>query len=164
MLPPDETMIRLLLRVVEEFVPPFATGKTPLTPVVREMEGMSAATRLLNVGVETPPDTGPANTVLAVSVDRPIASVPLVVIGVPDTVRKLGTVNATDVTVPPVPVALIVVAPFPYDTVTPLPAITGETTVYHCVVDAASYVADAFTNNDTAVLVAAASIAPPVAG
>ena len=126
MLPPDETIIRLLLRVVEAFVPPFAIGSIPDTPLVKDIKGISAATNDLNVGAKAPPDTGPANTVLEVSVAKPTARVPLVVIGDPDTVRKLGTVNATDVTVPPVPVALIVILPAPLTIETPEPAVSVD--------------------------------------
>ena len=122
--PPDETMMRLLFNVVDELVPPLAIGKTPVTPVVRLIAGISAATRLLNVGVETPPDTGPANTVFAVCVAKDTARVPVDVIGDPDTLRKPGTDIATDVTVPPVPVALMVMLPAALTIETPEPAVS----------------------------------------
>lgn len=64
---------------------------------------MSAETRARKVGVAAPPEVGPANTVLAVSVASVIANVPLVVIGEPETDKKEGTVSPTEVTVPDPP-------------------------------------------------------------
>jgi hypothetical protein len=54
----------------------------------------------LKVGVAAAPVVGPANNVLADWVWSVTARVPLVVTGDPATDRKLGTVSATEVTVP----------------------------------------------------------------
>ena len=63
---------------------------------------MSAATNALNVGVAAAPVVGPENTVLAVCVSKVTASVPEVVMGEPATSNTaVGTVRATEVTVPP---------------------------------------------------------------
>src|SRR5437868_13711708 len=47
--PPDETMMRLLFNVVDEFVPPFAMGNTPDTCVVNPIFPHDGA-------VDVPPD------------------------------------------------------------------------------------------------------------
>jgi hypothetical protein len=62
---------------------------------------MSSAVNDRKVGAAADPVVGPAKIVLAVWVARLTASVPLVVIGEPVTLRKFGTVRATLVTVPP---------------------------------------------------------------
>lgn len=63
--------------------------------------GKSAVTNALKAGCAAAPVVGPAHTVLAVSVAFVIAMVPLEVIGEPETLNSVGTVTATDVTVPP---------------------------------------------------------------
>ena len=78
-------------------VPPLPTATVPVTfaavPVVlAALFGMSAETRARNVGAAAVPVVGPAQTVLAVSVERPIASVPDVVMGEPLMVNPVGTV------------------------------------------------------------------------
>ena len=69
---------------------------------------MSAGTTVLNVGCAAPPDVGPAQKVLADCVAFVTPRVPEVVIGDPDTENSAGTVMATEVTVPPEPVRVIV--------------------------------------------------------
>jgi hypothetical protein len=55
--------------------------------------------------------------------DKLIANVPLDVMGEPAIDKNDGTVAATLVTVPPVPVALIVIEPEAFVMVTPVPAV-----------------------------------------
>src|SRR5579864_5454891 len=85
-------------------VPPFAVGRMPLTPAVREIRGISAATRALKVGAAAAPLVGPARAVFAVWLARTAVRVPVVVTGEPETVRKDGRERATEVT----PVLLMV--------------------------------------------------------
>jgi hypothetical protein len=62
---------------------------------------MSASTNNLKSGISSAPVVGPAHTVFANWLINPTVNVPDVVIGVPVTVNTpLGTVIATDVTVP----------------------------------------------------------------
>jgi hypothetical protein len=80
----------------------YSAGKLrPTLVTLPTPPGRSVATKARNVGVAAPPLAGPAKTVLAVSVVRATARVPEVVIGEPATVKKLGTVIPTLVTVPP---------------------------------------------------------------
>jgi hypothetical protein len=77
-------------------VPP-ASGR-----YVDDKDGMSAATRARNVGVATPPDTGPAHTVLAVCVLNAKVKAGVVVAVATDDVTILSIFPALkDVTVPP---------------------------------------------------------------
>jgi hypothetical protein len=67
-----------------------------------ERDGMSAVTRARNVGVATPPDTGPAHTVLAVCVLNEKVKAGVVVAVATDDVTMLSMFPALkDVTVPP---------------------------------------------------------------
>jgi hypothetical protein len=87
--------------VVEADVPPFrfATGKLPVTPPLaldaRFAAGISAETRVLNAGVLAPPEVGPQKQVLALSVPSVTAKVPVLVIGLPATLKIPGMVSAT---------------------------------------------------------------------
>lgn len=78
-------------------VPPFAAGSTPETPVARLIVGMSAATNVRKLGVPAEP-FGAAKTVLATWLLNVAVSVPVVVTGVPVTVKMLGSANPTLVT------------------------------------------------------------------
>jgi hypothetical protein len=70
---------------------------------------ISAATNALKVGMAGEPVVGPAKTKFAVCVLRVPVKVPLVVTGLPLTVKMEGNARATEVTVPvPPPVAAIV--------------------------------------------------------
>ena len=96
-----------LQKVVEEAPVPLLrcdVPKFPVTPPALEdakfMTGISAETSDLNVGAAAPPEVGPANTKLALSLARDRASVPEVVMGDPEIDKKDGTVIATLVTVP----------------------------------------------------------------
>lgn len=65
------------------------------------MVGISAAASERKVGAAAPPLLGPANTVFALWLSKDRASVPDVVIGLPDTSKMAdGADNATLVTVP----------------------------------------------------------------
>ena len=61
---------------------------------------MSAFVRARNVGTAAPPLEGPANTVPADCVAKPIEIVPDVVIGDPDSEKMAGTAIATELTLP----------------------------------------------------------------
>jgi len=82
---------------------------------------MSVAVRARKVGVAAAPETGPAQTVMAASVVRPIASVPAVVIGDPVIVKILGTVCVTLVTVPPEEGDVLVIVWSGHEPVTDMP-------------------------------------------
>jgi len=99
---------------VDDPVPPFATGNIPVTPVVKLMGGMSAATSARNVGVPVEP-FGAAKTVFAVSDARVAVRTPDDVTGEPVTVKILGNANPTEipeeVPVPPLTTGNIPVTP-----------------------------------------------------
>lgn len=78
-------------------------GAVPDTDDTYERAGMSATTRVLNVGVAAGPLEGPANTALAGSVVKVPVRVPLLVTGLPVTVKMDGNDRPTLVTVPPPP-------------------------------------------------------------
>lgn len=63
---PFETNVVFAAPIVFKPVPPLTIGRIPLTPVINEIDGISALTSTLNVGAAAEPDVGPANTVLAV--------------------------------------------------------------------------------------------------
>lgn len=118
--------------VAVPFVPPFATGKVPVTPVVKGRPvplvsttadgvpnaGVTKVGDVLRTLLPDPVDVvtpvPPLSTGNAVP-DRLIASVPEVVIGEPEMLRNVGTVAATLVTVPepppPEPLAAAVIRP-----------------------------------------------------
>jgi hypothetical protein len=73
---------------------------SPTLVTVPVPPGKSAATRARNVGADAPPEDGPARTRFAFCVASVTASVPLVVMGEPDTERNDGTVSATLDTLP----------------------------------------------------------------
>lgn len=84
------------------FVP--APAETGTNPDVAVPVAISSATAVLKVGAAAAPLVGPANKVFAACVARTAVNVPLEVTGDPETVRKAGMDNATEVTVPvPVP-------------------------------------------------------------
>src|SRR5262245_58529895 len=85
--------------------------------------GRSAATSDLKVGVAAPPLVGPAKTVFALSVVKVTAKVPLVVTGEPATLKMLGMVSPTLLTVPP-PEAVTVQMPLLQVHVLPAPQLT----------------------------------------
>src|SRR6185312_17287752 len=62
--------------------------------------GKSAPTRPRKVGADAAPDVGPAQTALAICVFSDPVSVPVVVTGLPETVKMPGRDRPTDVTVP----------------------------------------------------------------
>lgn len=75
-------------------------------------DGMSADTRVLNVGAAALPEAGPENTMLALWLAKESVRVPEVVIGLPDTVKMLdGAARATLVTDPPPDEAIVSVLP-----------------------------------------------------
>jgi len=86
--------------VVETPVPPFNIGNIPLTPLVRLISGISAATRPRKVGTAAEPDVGPANTRFIDSTFKVNVKVPAVVTGEPETVNIDGADKATLVTGP----------------------------------------------------------------
>lgn len=104
-------------------VPPLRGGSTPVTPLARGMSGMSPATSIRNVGMPVEP-LGAAKTVFAASLASVAVNVPELVTGLPETVNMLGSANPTLVTVPPAPVAEIVMVPLPFVMVTPDPALS----------------------------------------
>jgi hypothetical protein len=99
------------------FVPPFATGRTPVTPVVSgspvrlvatpdvgvPRSGVTSVGEVLRTTLPVPvlvvTPVPPLRTGRAVP-ERPIAKVPVVVTGEPEMLRNAGTVAATLVTVP----------------------------------------------------------------
>jgi hypothetical protein len=64
--------------------------------------GISASTSPRKVGAAAEPVVGPLKIVLADCVARVAVSVPVVVIGDPETEKMFGKARATEVTVPPV--------------------------------------------------------------
>ena len=90
-------------------VPPLATGRVPVTLVVR-----------LQKVVEV--DPVPPFAVGRAVPERVTANVPVVVIGEPDTDRNEGTDIATELTVPLV-VAAILIVPVPLVIDMPVPAV-----------------------------------------
>lgn len=97
--------------VADPFVPPTAMARFPLVMMLAGKLGISATTSARNPGAAAEPVVGPAQTVLAVSFERPIVKVPDPVIGEPEIVKPVGTACATLVTVPPLPVAVRVATP-----------------------------------------------------
>jgi hypothetical protein len=126
--------------VVVNPVPPLATGKVPVTPVVSGNPVALVSTPdvgvpskgVTSVGlvertvlpdpVEVVTPVPPLATGKAVP-DKLNANVPLVVTGEPATDKNAGTVAATDVTVPPELLEAIVIAPEEFVIVTLLPAV-----------------------------------------
>ena len=92
-------------------VPPLATGRVPVTLVVR-----------LQKVVEV--DPVPPFAVGRAVPERVTANVPVVVIGEPDTDRNEGTDIATEVTEPPLPVAEMLMPPALFVIDTPEPAVS----------------------------------------
>ena len=130
--------ITLLAVSVAAPVPPLATGRVPVTPVVSgrpvalvstpevgvPSRGVTSVglveSTVLPVPVEVVTPVPPLTTGRAVP-ERVIAKVPVVVIGLPATLKKVGTVAATLVTVPlvaEVGVAFVTAAPAPAPSVT----------------------------------------------
>src|SRR5947209_4013075 len=81
--------------------------------VVRLGSGISAPTKARKAGVAEPPDDGPANTILADWDTSAPVSVPVVVTGLPVTLKIPGNASATLVTVPPEVLLTHVVTPAP---------------------------------------------------
>jgi hypothetical protein len=103
----------VIVLVVPNVIPP------PLIVV----DGISAFTIDLNVGAAADPVVGPANTRFADWLANVPVKVPDVVTGDPDTVIIEGRERATEVTVPPVPVATRV----PAEKFSPLPNVISWT-------------------------------------
>jgi len=81
------------------------TPVNPVPPLFVGTVGKSFATNALNVGAAALPLVGPAHTLFAVCVAKANVNVPVVVTGLPDTVKIAGADNPTLVTVPePAPV------------------------------------------------------------
>jgi hypothetical protein len=70
------------------------------TTVLFAMDGKSPITIPRNAGVAAPPEVGPAQKALALSLAETNVRVPPLVTGDPDTVKIAGAERATDVTVP----------------------------------------------------------------
>lgn len=110
--------------LVERVQPPKASE------LIDKACGMSVLVKARNAGIAAEPEAGPAKTVLALSVAKVTASVPAVVIGLPDTVKADGIDKATLETVPvPGIVAHAGLAPGPWVS-SACPATPGERQVH----------------------------------
>jgi hypothetical protein len=102
--PVAEVHVRALLAVLQDgtesavgtALPPVPFPTTVFAPI----EGKSPITIARNAGVVAPPEVGPAQNVLALSLALVIAIVPEVVMGFPETEKIAGAVRSTEVTVP----------------------------------------------------------------
>jgi hypothetical protein len=95
----EETFPDPAALIVRVLVP---SEKFTLVPAAKAKE-RSVPTSCLKLGVALPPDCGPQNTWPLGWLTKLIAKVPLVVIGLPETLKRVpGTVWATDCTVPTV--------------------------------------------------------------